>query len=93
MFAAAALEGVEPVGRFLLLPLVLLLLPASDWSVCFGLAGDLESDWSDALSAAVVAILALAAALGDGAGFDGSLWKNKLPEGRSFASSSQFRGC
>lgn len=85
---------MEPIGRFLL-PLLLSLPVAptlrfaeSDWSVCFGLTE--ESDWSvEALSAADVAILALAAVLGDGVGvvFVDSLRKNRLPEGRSFVSS------
>ena len=98
--AAAALDGVESVvGRFLLEPLLLptLLLPPptfdftteSDWSVCLAAELEDESDWSVAFSAAAVAILALAAALGDGAEdvFDVSLRKNKLPEGRSLVSS------
>ena len=86
------LDGGEPIGRFLLSPLLLLLAPPtfdlteseSDWSVF--LAED--SGWSDALSAAAVAILALAAALGDGEdASDVSFRKNKIPEGRSFTSS------
>ena len=86
----AALEGVELVGRFLL---PLLAPPTLGFteeldSVCLvGLAG--ESDWSDTESAAEVAILALAAALGEGAGegLEVSFRKNKLPEGRSLVSS------
>ena len=52
-----------------------------------------ESDWSAAFNAAAVAILALAAALGDGAEdtFDVSLRKNKLPEGRSLVSSFRVK--
>ena len=53
----------------------------------------MESDWSVAFSAAAVAILALAAALGDGAEdvFDVSLRKNKLPDGRSLVSSFRVK--
>ena len=102
---AAVLEGVESVvGRFLFTPPPPSLLPApptfdftteSDWSV--RLAAEMvevvESDWSAAFNAAAVAILALAAALGDGAEdtFDVSLRKNKLPEGRSLVSSFRVK--
>ena len=102
---AAALEGVESlVSCFLFTPPpppspTLLLLPPptfdftteSDWSI--HLTAEEESDWSVAFSAAAVAILALAAALGDGAGdvFDVSLRKNKLPEGRSLVSSFRVK--
>ena len=64
------------MGRFLVPPLSLLAPPTffftdkvleSDWSVFVGLAE--ESDWSvEAFSAALVAILALAAVLGDEVG-------------------------
>ena len=62
----------------------------SDWSDSFGSVEDPECDSPDALSAAVVAIRALAAALGDGVSFEGSLRKNKLPDGRSFVSSFRW---
>ena len=98
--AAAVFEGVESViGRFLFTS----LLPApptfdftteSDWSVRL-VAGkeEVESDWSVAFIAAAVAILALAAALGDGAEdvFAVSLRKNKLPDGRSLVSSFRVK--
>ena len=53
----------------------------------------MESDWLVAFNAAAVAILALAAALGDGAEdvFDVSLQKNKLPDGRSLVSSFRVK--
>ena len=104
---AAVLEGVESVvGRFLFTPLPppLSLFPApptfdfttkSDWSVRLAteVIEVVESDWSAAFNAAAVAILALAAALGDGAedAFDVSLRKNKLPEGRSLVSSFRVK--
>ena len=52
-----------------------------------------ESGWPVTFNAAAVAILALAAALGDGAEdiFDVSLRKNKLPEGRSLVSSFRVK--
>lgn len=99
---AAFLEGVESVvGRFLFTPSPPSLLPApptfdltteSDWPVRFAVEEE-ESGWSVAFSAAAVAILALAAALGDGAEdtFDGSLRKNKLPNGRSLVSSLRVK--
>ena len=98
---AAVLEGVELVGRFLP-PLPLGVLSTlggltvveleSDWSACLRLAVE-DSDWSDALRAAEEAILALAAALGEGVedDFDVSLRKNKLPVGRSFVSSLRLK--
>ena len=98
--APAVFEGVDSaIGRFLFTS----LLPApptfdftteSDWSVRL-VAGEeeVESDWSVAFSAAAFAILALAAALGDGAEdvFDVSLRKNKLPDGRSLVSSFRVK--
>ena len=105
---AVVLEGVESVvGRFLFTPPLApppSLLPAthtfdftteSDWSVRLAAEEEevVESGWSVAFNAAAVAILALAAALGDGAEdvFDISLRKNKLPEGRSLVSSFRVK--
>ena len=105
---AAVLEGVESVvSHFLFTPPPAppsSLLPApptfdftteSDWSVRLATEEEVavESGWPVTFNAAAVAILALAAALGDGAEdiFDVSLRKNKLPEGRSLVSSFRVK--
>lgn len=63
---------------------------ASDWLV--RLTAEEESDWSIVLSAAAVAILAFAAALGEGAkDVEASFRKNKLPEGRSLVVSFRVK--